>query len=153
MKVHVVATENIYLQPGQKDVRVYALDDKTKKESTVYAVWPHMHYDGRTFKAWVKFPGGYSKPLVCIDDWDPEWQLLYYLKKPMVLPVGSQIFVTGTYDNSADNPRNPHNPPRVLTGGDSSKDEMLFFELFQVVKKDPEAEKKDQAPDSNPPHS
>jgi hypothetical protein len=141
MKVRVITGDGIYLQPGEKNVRVYGIGNKLEKEATVYAVWPHMHYDGRTFKAWVKYPGGYSKPLVCIDDWDPEWQLLYYLKSPMILPVGSQVFVTGTYDNSADNPRNPHNPPRVVTSGDSSKDEMLFFELFQVVKKDAEEKK------------
>jgi len=146
MKVRVVTTGDIYLQPGEKDRRFYCIDNKLEKETTIYAVWPHMHYDGTTFKAWVKLPSGASKPLVCIDDWDPEWQLLYYLKQPMTLPVGSQIIVTGTYDNSANNPRNPHNPPRVVMGGDSSKDEMLFFELFQVVKKDPEPEKKPDVP-------
>ena len=143
MSVHVVSTNGIYLQPGDANTRVYAVGDKLEKETTVYAVWPHMHYDGKTFKAWVRYPAGYSKPLVCIDDWDPEWQLLYYLKQPLTLPVGSQVIVTGTYDNSANNPRNPHSPPRVVQAGDSSKDEMLFFELFQVVKKKEDDAKKD----------
>lgn len=141
MKTQIVASNGIYLEPGAPSTRVYAVGEKLEKETTLYAVWPHMHYDGRTFKAWVKYPAGYSKPLVCIDDWDPDWQLLYYLKTPMVLPVGAQIFVTGTYDNSANNPRNPNSPPRAIEGGPSSKDEMLFFELFQTVKKDEEAKK------------
>jgi hypothetical protein len=141
MGVEVVASGGIYLQPGDANTRVYAIGDKIESETTVYAVWPHMHYNGRTFKAWVKYPAGYSKPLVCIDDWDPEWQLLYYLKHPLKLPIGSQVFVTGTYDNSANNPRNPHSPPKVVVSGDSSKDEMLFFEMFQVVKT-PEEKKK-----------
>jgi len=141
MSVDVVSTNGIYLEPGASNTRVYAVGDKLEEETTVYAVWPHMHYDGRTIKAWVRYPAGYSKPLVCIDDWDPEWQLLYYLKKPLTLPVGSQVIVTGTYDNSAKNPRNPHSPPRVVQAGDSSKDEMLFFELFETVKKDDEEKK------------
>ena len=135
MKVNIIAANGIYLEPGAANTRVYAVGEKQETETTVYAVWPHMHYDGRTFKAWVKYPAGYSKPLVCIDDWDPDWQLLYYLKTPMVLPVGSQVFVTGTYDNSANNPRNPNSPPKAIVSGPSSKDEMLFFELFQTVKK------------------
>lgn len=132
MSVNVVASSAIYVQPGQQDARFFAIGKRIKHPTTVYAIWPHMHYLGRTFKAWAKFPSGYSKPLVAIDDWDPEWQLLYYLKSPMELPVGSKIYVTGTYDNSANNPRNPHSPPRVVESGESSKDEMLFFELFQI---------------------
>lgn len=103
-----------------------------------------MHYLGRTIKAWVKFPAGYSKPLIAIDDWDPAWQLLYYLKTPMRVPAGSRVYVTATYDNTANNPRNPHSPPKVVEGSESSKDEMLFFEIFQVVPKAPE--KKPQNP-------
>lgn len=135
MSVNVIATGDIYIQPGQKDARFYAIGGPAEYETTIYAVWPHMHYLGRTFKAWVKFPSGFSKPLVAIDDWDPDWQLLYYLKTPMRVPKGSKVYVTGTYDNSEDNPRNPHSPPLVVESGESSKDEMLFFEVFQVEHK------------------
>ncbi len=136
MSVKVIATGDIYIQPGEK-ARFYAIGDNFKKPTTIHAVWPHMHYLGRTMKAWVKFPAGYSKPLIAIDDWDPDWQLLYYLKTPMKVPAGAKIYVTGTYDNTKNNPRNPHSPPRVVEGGESSKDEMLFFEIFQVVEKAP----------------
>ena len=137
MAVTVVASGDIYVQPGETNTRVYAIGPKLKNPTTIYAVWPHMHYIGRTFKAWVKYPAGFSKPLIAIDDWDPEWQLLYYLKTPMTVPAGSRVYVTGTYDNSENNPRNPHSPPRVVEGGESSKDEMLFFELFQIEHKKP----------------
>jgi hypothetical protein len=137
MKTTVISSNGIYLQPGQHDVRVFAIGQKMEEGATIYAVWPHMHYLGRTIKAWVKFPAGYSKPLVSINDWDPDWQLLYYLKTPMKVPAGSKVYVTGTYDNSEDNPRNPHSPPRVIESGPSSKDEMLFFELYEVKDKPP----------------
>ncbi len=135
MSVTVVASGDIYLQPNEPNTRVFAIGPEMEHDTTIYAVWPHMHYLGQTIKAWVKYPAGYSKPLVCIDDWDPEWQLLYYLKKPLRVPAGSKVYVTGTYDNSSNNPRNPHSPPRVVESGESSTDEMLFFELFQVVHK------------------
>lgn len=137
MTTNVVSTQSIYLDPGQRDVRVFAIGEKMKYGATIYAVWPHMHYLGRTIKAWIKYPAGYSKPLVCIDDWDPDWQLLYYLQTPIEAPAGSKIYVTGTYDNSLANPRNPNSPPKVIDAGPSSKDEMLFFEVFQVVHKPP----------------
>lgn len=135
MSVKVVASGNIYIQPGEKNARFYAIGPETEHDTTIYAVWPHMHYLGQTFKAWVKFPGGYSKPLVAIDSWDPDWQLLYYLREPMRVPKGSKIYVTGTYDNTEDNPRNPNSPPSVVEAGESSRDEMLFFEVFQVEHK------------------
>ena len=135
MSVKVVATGDIYLQPGESNGRAFAISDKLKEPAIIYAIWPHMHYCGRKFKAWVKFPAGYSKPLVAIDDWDPDWQLIYYLKTPMKVPAGSKIYVSGIYDNTAGNPRNPNNPPKVIESGESSRDEMLFFELFWVVDK------------------
>ncbi len=137
MTTAVVESEDIYLQPGASEARVYTIGPKTRSTATVYAVWPHMHFLGRTFKAWVKYPSGYSKPFVAISDWDPDWQLLYYLRTPMVIPAGSKIYVTGTYDNSGKNPRNPHSPPTVVESGPSSKDEMLLMLLFEVVTKDP----------------
>lgn len=146
MSVNVIATGDIYLQPGEQGARFFAIGAEMDHETTIYAVWPHMHYLGKTFKAWVKLPGGFSRPLVAIDDWDPEWQLLYYLKTPMRVPKGSKIYVTGTYDNSESNPRNPHSPPRVVEAGESSRDEMLFFEVFQVEHKPKKPKTPDQPP-------
>jgi hypothetical protein len=133
MTLLTVASPDVYLQPDET-TRVYTIEH-IKKETTIYAVWPHMHFLGRTFKAWVKFPQGYSKPLVCINDWDPDWQLVYYLKEPMKIPAKSRIYVTGTYDNSSQNPRNPNPQPKVVESGPSSKDEMLLMDLYVVQKK------------------
>jgi len=72
--------------------------------------------------------------------------LLYYLKTPMQVPKGSKIYVTGTYDNSENNPRNSHTPPKVVEGGESSKDEMLFFEVFQVEHKPKDVKVEEKKP-------
>ncbi|MBS1723009.1 MAG: cytochrome c [Armatimonadetes bacterium] len=140
MKLLEVGSDSIYLQPGLSDQRFYAIGDKMKSTTTLYAVWPHMHYLGRTFKAWVKYPSGFSKPLVLIKDWDANWQLLYYLKEPLVLPKGSKVYLTGTYDNSKSNPRSPGSGTRVVESGPSSKDEMLLMTLY-VVQDTPKAGK------------
>jgi len=54
--------------------------------------------------------------------------------------------VTGTYDNSENNPRNSHTPPKVVEGGESSKDEMLFFEVFQVEHKPKDVKVEEKKP-------
>ena len=41
----------------------------------------------------------------------------YNYKQPVVLPKGTRIDVRITYDNSADNPRNPSNPPTARLVG------------------------------------
>ncbi len=106
-----------------------------KDDCTIYMVWPHMHYLGTGMKAWVKYPLGYGKPLVCIRDWDPDWQLVYNLKQPLKVPKGSYVILTGTFDNSTANVRNPNSPPKKVKAGASSKDEMLLIDLYVV--KDP----------------
>ena len=52
-------------------------------------------------------------------------------REPISLPEGTVIDMRIRYDNSADNPRNPHQPPRRVVAGPSSTDEMgnLTFEL------------------------
>ena len=76
--------------------------------------------------------------MLWIRDWDFNWQDGYIYKHPFVLPKGTRIDVTITYDNSADNPRNPINPPRRAIFGEQSFDEMgaIVFELELVNKAD-----------------
>ena len=47
-----------------------------------------------------------------------------FYKEPLVLPKGTTIDVRITYDNSADNPRNPNSPPKRVQWGEESFDEM-----------------------------
>ena len=55
-----------------------------------------------------------------------------------MLPKGTRIDVTITYDNSADNPRNPHNPPQRVMWGVQSTDEMgvVRFEMIAERRED-----------------
>ena len=58
----------------------------------------------------------------------------------MDLPKGTKIDVTITYDNSADNPHNPCNPPRRVQWGMQSYDEMGAV-VFQTMTASDEDEK------------
>ncbi len=75
-------------------------------------------------KATATLPDGSTRPLLWIRDWDFNWQDTYVYKKPFTLPKGTRLDATISYDNSADNPRNPITPPRRALWGEQSFDEM-----------------------------
>ena len=100
----------------------------------VFSAAAHAHYLGREFKATATLPDGSTRPLLWIRDWNFNWQDTYVYRTPFVLPKGSRIDVTMVYDNSADNPRNPSNPPRRARWGEQSLDEMGAVALsYQLV--------------------
>jgi tetratricopeptide (TPR) repeat protein/mono/diheme cytochrome c family protein len=90
----------------------------------VQAVQPHAHYRAREIRATATLPDGTTKPLIYIKDWDYRWQHVYRYVVPLLLPRGTTLAMRVTYDNSADNPRNPHQPPRRVSWGQRSTEEM-----------------------------
>jgi tetratricopeptide (TPR) repeat protein len=64
------------------------------------------------------------------------WQDDYRYQKPVELPKGSTLVMEYVYDNSADNPFNPHDPPQRIFYGLQSSDEMADLTL-QVVPQNP----------------
>lgn len=100
----------------------------------VYSTMAHAHYLGKQFKATATLPDGSTRPLLWIRDWNFNWQDTYVYKAPFVLPKDTRIDVTITYDNSAENPRNPTSPPRRARWGEQSLDEMGAVLLnYQLV--------------------
>ncbi len=90
----------------------------------VYSASAHAHYLARQMKVLATLPDGSMRPLIWIDDWNFNWQDTYVYKEPFTLPKGTRLEATLVYDNSADNPRNPLNPPRRALWGEQSYDEM-----------------------------
>lgn len=89
------------------------------------ALFPHMHYLGKSVRAEARTPDGEVIPLIQIDDWDFRWQGFYRYREPVKIPAGSRIRAWFSYDNSADNPDNPTMPPKDVGWGWQSTDEML----------------------------
>ncbi len=100
----------------------------------VLSLYPHAHYLGKEIHVWADLPSGQRRPLLRIDDWDFDWQDQYFYRDPPRLPAGSRVVMRYRYDNSADNPRNPHHPPRRVRHGPGSGDEMgnLALQLLPV---------------------
>jgi hypothetical protein len=104
-----------------------------------FSVGGHAHYLGKEMKATATLPDGSTKPLLWIKDWDFNWQDRYTYRAPVLLPKGTRIDVKLVYDNSADNPRNPRNPPQQVWWGEQSFDEMGSVTLMvQTIRKEDE---------------
>ena len=98
----------------------------------VLGIAPHMHYLGKRIEAQATRPDGSVEPLLRIDDWDFNWQDEYRYRAPVHLPAGTRIQVRFTFDNSAANPRNPHDPPVTVGFGPAATDEMAEL-MLQVL--------------------
>ena len=75
-------------------------------------------------EAYATLPTGERRWLIRIPDWDKNWEDVYRYREPVFLPKGSVISMRYHYDNSAANPRNPNQPPRLVEGGNRTTDEM-----------------------------
>jgi tetratricopeptide (TPR) repeat protein len=81
-------------------------------------------------------PNGVKKDLILIKQWDFKWQGDYRYQQPIYLPRGTTLHMHFSYDNSAENIRNPNNPPRRVKYGLQTTDEMGELWL-QVLPRNP----------------
>jgi len=140
MLVQLERDSAIDIPPGDKDFPVS--DDLTMPADVdVLAIYPHAHYLARLMEGYATLPDGTKKWLIRIPDWDLNWQGVYRLKQPLRLPKGSVVSMRYHYDNSADNVRNPSNPPHEVRGGNQATDEMghLWLQVLPVGEGDQRA--------------
>ena len=95
-------------------------------------VGAHAHYLATNLKMTATLPGGEVKTLLLIKDWNFAWQDRYYFKDFVALPKGTKLEAEIHWDNSAENPHNPSNPPVPISWGEESKDEMGSISLIAV---------------------
>jgi hypothetical protein len=95
-------------------------------DATIYSVMPHMHLLGKSVKITMTPPGGDPKVLIDIASWDYNWQESYWLAKPIAVKAGTRFDIEAVFDNSAKNPNNPSIPPKLVTFGEQTTNEMLF---------------------------
>jgi tetratricopeptide (TPR) repeat protein len=129
-----LGNQGIDIPPGEQH---YVISDSyvLPVDVDVLAVQPHAHYRAREIKGVAVLPDGTEKGLIYIRDWDFRWQHVYRFVTPLSLPKGTTVAMRYTYDNSAENPRNPQQPPRQVHWGQRSSDEMGDLWL-QVLTRD-----------------
>ena len=95
-------------------------------DAVLHNVLPHMHLLGKRTKVTMTPPHGQPVVLVEIPAWDYKWQETYSFKEPIHAKAGTKLEIEAVFDNSASNPNNPSNPPKDVTVGEQTTNEMLF---------------------------
>jgi hypothetical protein len=132
-----VSNRNLHIPAGAADHEVLA-KVTLQADSTLLAMFPHMHVRGKGFEYRATYPNGESETLLSVPRYDFNWQLTYYLQQPKQLPKGTVLECVARYDNSPNNPFNP-DPGKEIYWGDQTWDEMLagFVDLAMPAKTNP----------------
>jgi hypothetical protein len=115
-----------------------------KRDSLLLEMMPHTHLRGKTFRFEAWYPDGRREILLDLPHYDFNWQNSYRLAEPKLLPKGTKIHCTATYDNSKDNPANP-NPEVTVRWGEQTWEEMMIG-YFNVVAADEDLQKNPRSP-------
>ncbi len=126
-----LTSQKIDIPPGVTD---YKVTDHFTIPIAVEAIGviPHAHYICKEMRGWAILPDGKKKWLLFIKNWDFNWQDQYRYASPLHLPPDTRVEMEFLYDNSAGNPHNPNSPPKRVTWGAATTDEMAGFHL-QVI--------------------
>jgi hypothetical protein len=130
-RVMMLAAANVRfsIPAGDPDYRVDARVT-LHEEATLVSLLPHMHLRGRSFEFRVVYPDGRKETLLVVPHYSYDWQLSYYLERPLHLPKETTIECTAHFDNSANNSRNPDAEKRVRFGAQSWDEMMIgYFEV------------------------
>ena len=125
-------TRQDFVIPAGERQRVVTSSYTLPVDVDVFTVQPHAHYLARSVEATATLPDGTTRTLLSISHWDFNWQDVYRYKSPVPLPAGTTVTMKWVYDNSPDNPVNPTQPPRLVTFGQRTSDEMseLWFQIY-----------------------
>ncbi|SIO67412.1 Peroxiredoxin [Singulisphaera sp. GP187] len=101
-----------------------------ERDVVLLAMFPHMHFRGKSFRYQAIFPDGRVETLLDVPRYDFQWQNSYELAEPKRLPAGTTLRCIAHYDNSKDNPANP-DPNATVLAGPQSWEEMFngFYDI------------------------
>ena len=106
-----------------------------KEDVRILDLMPHMHFRGKDFTYTAVYPDGTSEVVLKVPHYDFNWQLVYNLNKPILLPKGSRLDCVAHFDNSASNKYNP-DPTKEVRWGDQTWEEMMIGWFDYVNDKD-----------------
>ncbi|MEL6134443.1 MAG: T9SS type A sorting domain-containing protein, partial [Bacteroidota bacterium] len=99
---------------------------------SLLGVAPHMHLLGKDWEVYAVAPSGDTTRIISIPEWDFNWQGSYFFKQFQIIEAGSELHALATYDNTSNNPLNPNNPPKLVTWGEGTADEMFYLPFMFV---------------------
>ena len=129
--------EPFFIQPNE--VKTFHGVMNIPQDVSVLSVTPHCHLLGQSWEVFAVSPDENDTiPLISIPEWDFNWQGIFGFPSLLHVPGGYKMHAICTYDNTADNPYNPNDPPQWMSWGDLTGDEMyvLFFQFVEYMEGD-----------------
>ena len=111
--------------PAHSDGHTEMASRVIDKDVLMYSLLPHAHFRGKAMEFKAEYADGSEEVLLSVPHYDFNWQTDYVLKEPKMIPAGTRIVHTTSWDNTATNPANP-DASRDVPWGQQSWDEMLF---------------------------
>jgi hypothetical protein len=124
VRTRAVSANDFVLPPRAPDFAVQA-QHVLDQAVVITGVRARMNYRGKNMHFAAELPDGSRRELFSIPSYNYAWQPHYQLDKPVRLPAGSRLLVSGAFDNSVSNPANP-DPAREVRFGLSSSDEVFI---------------------------
>jgi hypothetical protein len=129
---HDQITDGPFIIPANQ-VKTFHQEYTAPVNASLFAVMPHMHLLGKSSKIIAITPTKDTIPIVNIPEWDFHWQMAYTFKTLQKIPRGTVLKSQVTYDNTTDNHHNPNNPPKVVTLGEGTADEMMLTYFYYTL--------------------
>jgi hypothetical protein len=123
----VLADPSLKIPPNTKAHTVWA-SRKFDRDVLIYSLTAHSHVRGNGAEYVAQYPDGTKEVLLSVPKYDFNWQTTYELTKPKLLPKGSALLYSTTYDNSAQNKANP-DPTIEVRWGQQTWEEMLYGDV------------------------
>ena len=115
------------IPPGESNY-VAKTTTKFERDALLLGYTPHMHLRGKSAHYLAKYPDGTEEVLLDVPRYDFNWQTHYkYPAGGKKIPAGTEIELTMSWDNSADNPSNPDPTATVVYGGPTTAEMMFGF--------------------------
>ncbi|MDA0912768.1 MAG: T9SS type A sorting domain-containing protein [Bacteroidetes bacterium] len=127
-------TEPFFIQPNE--VKTFHGIYPVFQDVSILSITPHCHLLGQTWEVYAVSANAQDTiPLISIPQWDFNWQGIFSYPSLKHIPAGYNVHAFCTYDNTADNPNNPNDPPQWMSWGDLTGDEMyvLFFQYVPYL--------------------
>jgi peroxiredoxin len=121
------------IPPGEKSYPAEA-EHRFDQDTYLYSLLPHMHLRGKSFRFEARYPDGRTETLLDVPHYDFNWQNSYRFTEPKLMPEGTVMHATATFDNSADNLMNP-DPTIAVRWGDQTWEEMMVG-TFETTRAD-----------------
>jgi hypothetical protein len=91
-----------------------------------------MHLRGKAFRFIAAYPDGRKEILLDVPKYDFNWQNIFQLSKPRLMPKGSVLRCVAHFDNSENNLVNP-DPTKSVHFGEQTFDEMMVGMYYYAL--------------------